>query len=345
MSGPRGNALSAPERMLAPMAPSEQLEYESRAAQRAGIAAVAAGALVLLSTFYPAIFGSKLGSARDFDKLIVLNDNPADALIPSVLQAIAYPLAGMALIYMYRATRARRPETLRITYVLALVGPIAVAIASLLYGFALVDLASKVADSGVPNGVTSGGVGDLAGVWSVGEERAHDLTSGSGLFTATAILDLAANLAYGFGLVLIGLNAMRAGLVSRFIGILGVVAGVVTVLFRGSGPIEAFWLIAIGLLIMNRWPSGGRGPAWETGEATPWPTAMDRQRELIEARGGAVDAKPRRGFGRRAPEVDEPDAQDELGPDDDYEDEPIDPSEPAPKTHPVSKKRKRKRRG
>ena len=60
-----------------------------------------------------------------------------------------------------------------------------------------------------------------------------------------------------------------------------IVAGVVTVLFRGSGPIEAFWFIAVGLLLLDRWPNG-RGPAWETGEATPWPTPMDRQRQLME---------------------------------------------------------------
>jgi hypothetical protein len=308
------------------MAPEEQLEWERRAGRLAGISAVAAGALVLLSTFYAPLFGQKLDSSRDFDKLLRLHDHPTDVLVPSILQAIAYPLAGIALVFLYRATKARRPETLRITYLLSIVGPVAVAIAALLYGIAIVDLAGKIAGSGLPNGVTdrNGGVAGLAGVWDVGEERARDLTTNSSLFTATAILDFAANLAYGFALVLIGINAMRAGLLSRFIGVLGIVAGVVTVLFRGSGPIEAFWLIAVGLLIMDRWPSG-RGPAWETGEATPWPTAMDRQRELIEKRGGAEpDEEP------------EPESDDEGA---------YDPSEPAPKAHPVSKKRKKKRRG
>jgi hypothetical protein len=118
--------------------------------------------------------------------------------------------------------------------------------------------------------------------------------------------------------------------VSRFIGILGIVAGVVTVLFRGAGPIEAFWFIAVGLMILDRWPSG-RGPAWETGEATPWPSAMDRQRALMEERGELEE---------------EPDEEDEepvpSQADDDYG---VDPAEPAPKAHPVSRKRKKKRRG
>ena len=313
------------------VAPEEQLEWEQRAAKPAGIAAVVAGLLVLVGTFYAPVFGSPLDSARDYDKLLRLNDSPADALIPSILQGIAYAIATIALVYLYRATRARRPETLKVTFVLAILGPLAVAVASVLYGIAVLDVASKVADSGIPNGITdrAGGVANLAGVWAAGEQEARDVTTDSGLFTGTAVLDFAANLAYGFALVLIGLNAMRAGLMSRFIGILGIVAGVVTVLFRGSGPIEAFWLIAVGLLILDRWPNG-RGPAWETGEAMPWPTPMDRQRQLMEERG-------------ELPE--------ETGEDDDLEPEPDedvdvapDPAEPAPKAHPVSKKRKKKRR-
>ena len=40
--------------------------------------------------------------------------------------------------------------------------------------------------------------------------------------------------------------------------------------------IQAFWLGAVGLLILGRWP-GGRGEAWETGEAVPWPTTAQRR--------------------------------------------------------------------
>jgi hypothetical protein len=43
-----------------------------------------------------------------------------------------------------------------------------------------------------------------------------------------------------------------------------------------SSVIQAFWLGAVGLLFLGRWP-GGRGPAWETGEAEPWPSAAQRR--------------------------------------------------------------------
>jgi hypothetical protein len=39
--------------------------------------------------------------------------------------------------------------------------------------------------------------------------------------------------------------------------------------------IQAFWLGALGALYLGRWP-GGRGPAWDSGEAEPWPSAAGR---------------------------------------------------------------------
>ncbi len=310
------------------MAPEEQLERERQGARLAGPAALVAGVCVLLATFAPAFFGES-GSARSYDGLLDLNDTPAVAIGPAVLQAIAFPLAAIALVYLYRAAKARRPETLRITYVLAIAGPLIVAIASLTRAGALVDLASKAADSGIPNDVAGvdGGIAELAGAWAAGEIRVTDLTADSSVFVASEIALFAGRLAYGFALVLVSLNAMRAGLLSRFIGILGIIAGVVTVLFRGAGPIEAFWLIAVGILILDRWPNG-RGPAWETGEPDPWPTAMDRQRQLMEERGEVVEDD----------EQLEPEAEEE------YEEEGPEPSEPAAKAHPASKKRKKKRR-
>ena len=49
---------------------------------------------------------------------------------------------------------------------------------------------------------------------------------------------------------------MRVGLLTRFMGILGVIVGVLFVIPLGSQlPIvQCFWLIAVGLLILGRWP-------------------------------------------------------------------------------------------
>jgi hypothetical protein len=310
------------------MAPEQQLEWEKRNARNAGIAAIGAGAGILLSLFYPVLAGTRSSSARTYDRLIQVHDRPTDVIIPSVLLVLAFPLAAYTLVYMYRAAKLRRPETLRITYVLAIAGPLAVAVASAMRGIAIIDIASKAANSGIPNSISNptGGAAGLAGTWDAGEKVASDLTKNSTLYVTTEIIAFVGRLAYGFALVLIGLNAMRAGLLSRFIGILGIIAGVVAVLLRGAGPIEAFWFIAVGMLILDRWPSG-RGPAWETDEATPWPTTIERQRQLIAERGEQVEAGA--------------DADDAY---DDEDDEVIDSADPTPKAHPVSRKRKKKRR-
>ena len=96
----------------------------------------------------------------------------------------------------------------------------------------------------------------------------------------------AARLALAFGFVLISLNAMRAGLLTRFMGILGVIAGVLLAIPQlAPTPIVLwFWLGALAFLFAGRWP-GGIPPAWRTGQAEPWPTA----RELREQREGGQE--------------------------------------------------------
>jgi hypothetical protein len=59
-------------------------------------------------------------------------------------------------------------------------------------------------------------------------------------------------------------------------GVLGVILGALFVLPLIASPIiQLFWLLALGALFLNLWP-GGRGPAWETGEPEPWPSAQGR---------------------------------------------------------------------
>ena len=81
---------------------------------------------------------------------------------------------------------------------------------------------------------------------------------------------------------MISLNAMRAGLVSRLVGTLGIIVGVLYVIPIGIQILQLFWLGGLGLLFLNRWP-GGRGPAWQTGEEIAWPGAA-QQRQEIERR-------------------------------------------------------------
>jgi hypothetical protein len=262
--------------------PDEQLEWERRAGRTAGIAAIVAGAMLLLQLFYPAFVGAAIDSVREFQRYSKFDEQPDLIIVPYLMQAIGYAAAAVALGYLARATVARRTEMGRPTQIMAIAGPVANTVAALVLMFAVLHVAGKVDDLNLPEGVTdrAAGLHGLAANYIVAEDAVRDLQTDEGIFILAGYLDLAANLALGFGLVLVGLNAMRAGLLSRFLGILGIIVGVLTVLFRGAGIIEAFWLISLGFLFLDRWPGAGRGPAWDEVEAIPWPSAMEQRAQI-----------------------------------------------------------------
>ncbi len=92
---------------------------------------------------------------------------------------------------------------------------------------------------------------------------------------------------------MISLHAMRVGPAEPFMGMLGIIVGVLTAipLLGGAPVVQLFWLVAMAMLFLNRWPQG-RGPAWDSGEAIPWPSAADKRDEL---RGTEPPARGRAG--------------------------------------------------
>jgi hypothetical protein len=122
--------------------------------------------------------------------------------------------------------------------------------------------------------------------------KGADQALSSGAVIAVQVVGLVGELSLAFALVMIGLNAMRVGLLTRFMGVLAIISGVLFVIpLLGAGlpVVQAFWLIALGFVLSGRAPTG-LPPAWVTGVATPWPT----QQQMREARqrGGQVVADP-----------------------------------------------------
>jgi len=102
--------------------------------------------------------------------------------------------------------------------------------------------------------------------------------------------------------VLIALNAMRVGLLTKFSGYIGMAAAAASLLLVGSAPallIEVFWLLSTALLLAGRWPSGDP-PAWKTGQAVPWPSSAELREQRLAARGQGRQA-PKRDGRRPAP--------------------------------------------
>lgn len=270
------------------MAAESQFESEARAGRIAALAAFAAALLAVASFIYA---GAALAGEADNDVelLTKIHDQSTERIALSVIQGIASLLLIPVLRHLFHATKARRPELPNVALVLALAGPVVYAITSVATQVVLLDAASEFIDSGART-----------------EARAEDLRTG-GTVQTIGLIGLAPSLALGFAFVMINLHAMRAGLLSRFMGIIGIIAGALYVIPFLGGPqiIQLFWLAAVGVLFLDKWP-GGRGPAWQTGQAIPWPSAAE-QRVEIERRRAERE-------GAAAGEGDEADAETDEAP-------------------------------
>jgi hypothetical protein len=290
------------------VAPEAQLEWEARAGRLAAAAAFGSALFLIAGTVMRQLVALESRPDNDREFLAAVDDRAAAFVASGVLSSLSFLTLGVVLWYLYRVTKHRRPELMAVALGLAYAGPILLAVAGIFSAVEQIDVADEFTASGAQTGER-------------GEERAEDLLDDRSVLSAA--LGSGGTLALAFALVLISLNAMRAGVVSRFLGILGVIVGALYVLPVFGGPliVQVFWVGALGALFLGRWP-GGRGPAWETGEAVPWPSAAEqRARRQSSELGERIE--PERGA--------EPEAEGHL------------PEEERPKPHPVSKKRKRKR--
>jgi hypothetical protein len=242
--------------------PDEQLRWEADNGPKfAAVAFLSAGLTVASFAIQAATFS---GSRGDREVLQTIHEHSAGVLIGRVVQVAAVITLVAALYYLWQAITARRPEGLQVLWPIGLLAPILLAIAGVT-GY--ID-AAAAADDFVSGAQTVARANDIA----------DDING-----TVTKAVGQAGGLCLGLTYVLVSVNGMRTGLLSRFMGILGVVSGVLLVIpLLPGGIIQLFWIIALGALFLGRWPNG-RGPAWEVVEAIPWPTAADVQAARQEA--------------------------------------------------------------
>jgi hypothetical protein len=201
-------------------------------------------------------------------QLEYIHDNAGKLILGGVILAIGYFALLPVLGYLYRATKARRPELPRAAVVLGLIGPALLGVAAIVFQVALTTKA-----------------GDFAGSADHSRAAVDDVTE-AGLLRGVQVLNLPGTLCLAFALVLLALNAMRTGLLTRFMGVLGIICGAALVLLP-QNPIVVFWLLALAVLFARRWPQG-MPPAWVTGRAEPWPSAAEVAEQKAAARGEAT---------------------------------------------------------
>jgi hypothetical protein len=234
--------------------PEDLVARERRLAAPVAVASFAAVAAIIAAIMVNS--GSGLGSAdSDAQFLADFEQDRGTLLLGSILQAVGMLLVIAPVFYLFRAAAARseavRPALLGIT----VAGPLFLAVGTILQWIAFDAAASDFESVG-------GGLGVPVG------EYAEDLIQDQGTYDAAQGFTFAGTLGFVVAVVYTALHAMRAGLLTRFWGTLGMALGV-SLLFLGFIGILAF-VIALGLLIAGLWP-GGRPAAWEAGVAIPWP--------------------------------------------------------------------------
>lgn len=298
------------------MSREEQLAWEARAGRPVAIASFAGGVIGFGSwLLYQSVISGREDGTDGFLKAI--EADPSTFITSGILQAASLLLLIPPLLYLWRAIRARRPEFTQTAAILLVLGALGFAISTLVQQITLTDVAKDFFPFQIPDdaaNLTGDAYAEAVDPDKAAEERVRE-----DLSPAVQGLGLGATFALAFAIVMLSVNAMRVGLLSRFMGVLGIGVGVMLVLPLGIQPLlQLFFFSAIALLFLGRWPGAGRGPAWETGEAIPWPSAADRLQPAGQPDDGAADeALPESG----------PEAETEPGP-----------------ARPASRKRKKKRR-
>jgi hypothetical protein len=319
--------VAEPQPQLTPDQREQQLAWEARQRPRAAAAAIIGALASLVSDLWtssilrgapkgsyleslehatqPGTLGSQTSLRTSYFQFI--SDHSSALVATNVIKAISYLGIAWALTFLIVATRARRAQVARPVVYVALVGSVLSAVAAIMFWAAYTGAVDTF----------------LSGPHTV--DRAADAGNGSALMTAQFI-GLAGQLALAVGYVFVSLNAMRAGLLTKFMGIVGVIAGALVIIPLGPQVIlQPLWLAALAALFLGRWPQG-MPPAWASGQEEPWPSGAEAAAARREA------AQARRGGGGRGRPAPAPAAPAPA------------PADEAPRPVPERAKRKRKRR-
>jgi hypothetical protein len=276
------------------------------------VATFLAVALLLASGFVSSVSGS--GEA---EVLRSVDANRASMTLAGLLQAAAFALFAFPLVYLFRAAQARservRPQLLG----LVIAAPLFLAISSglavgarqeaadrFLAGEAKSTLSPQEAKRECRSDLEDEGEEGFADEFDPGkgetalaacedrkieDDAAAEAQNDASLTSFASGLGLAGGLGFAIVLFYCCLWAMRTGLLPRFWGSLGMALGIAALL--GLIIFTLVWFVYFGLLILG-WLPGGRPPAWESGEAAPWPTPGEKAAAEMEPDEGWDEPEP-----------------------------------------------------
>jgi hypothetical protein len=240
----------------------------------AGVAAVALLAGAALQALGPQ---PKVGEITV--QLLVTNQRGGLEIVAAAINALGLIGLGVTLAFLFGSTRLRKPEISEWSRTGVLAGAALAGIGGLAYGVVISLKAHQFATQGAQTYMQA------------------DSLLRAPIVSVLQYGGLLGSLVLAVTFVLVALNAMRVGLLTRFLGYLGMTSAAASLLLLGSAPalfVEILWLLSMAVLLLGRWPSGDP-PAWRSGKAEPWPTSAELRQERIRA----AEVKQQR---RRAPE-------------------------------------------
>jgi len=257
------------------------LAWEQRWSRLVALATFASIVLIIAAI---AVATQGVGSSDGDSELLRNVDAHRSAqVISSILQAIGVGLLAAPLYYLFRAAKARS-EAMRGQLVgVVLAAPLFLAALAIFSCVSTLHAASDFVSNEVPHLMAKG----VALSSDRANEAASDTITEAPLRPLAAGFGIGGQLGFVVAMVYTALYAMRTGLLTRFWGSLGMALGAVSFLFF---QFTLFWFIYIGLLLLGLVP-GGKPPAWESGEAEPWPTPGERAAEELDQ---ASDEEPPR---------------------------------------------------
>ena len=276
-----------------PQDPAITLAWEDANRNRAAVCAWAAGLLTIVGAMLSSF---ALSGLPDFDSsavtapaamLDLIAGNPippgrialqaewlSSRLVMPIIGTVLYGIGSLlifgVIVFLFKAARARNPSFGQLTLIAGAAGAVAFGVGR------------TVAQLSYYFGIASFDGGN--------NFQATEALTGGPFMAGQIVWQLGA-FAIGFAFVMLGLNAMRVGLLTRFMGILAMIVGATFILpLDQQGVLRAFWLATVGFIFILRWPGGRIPPAWISGKAEPWPSMAAARAQ--KASGNAPDSAP-----------------------------------------------------
>lgn len=241
---------------------NDRLAYESRVGVRQAVVAVAAGVLLIVAAALQ-LAGPHANVSELTLGLIIEHKRFALDLVGAVLEGLGWLAVAWTLTFLFGAVRARDSQAQAFIRYTGLAG-------------------APLAAAGIIGYITAYGITSHKFITEGSQTypEANHLMS-AGALAAFQIMDYAGELLLAVAFVLISMQAMRVGLLTRFMGYLGIIAGILVLFVITPVPIvQAYWLAGLGVLFAGRWPTG-TPPSWRSGRIERWPSSQELREQRM----------------------------------------------------------------